>query len=80
MTRIILDEAMRAKLQNLKEPLELCDESGRALARVLPIIDLTGYDLTEPPISEEELQRIERSDKWYTTNEVLERLSRMSES
>jgi hypothetical protein len=37
-------------------------------------LDPSEYDLTEPPISEEELRRREQSDEWYTTEQVLEHL------
>jgi hypothetical protein len=36
MTRIILDAEMRNKLLNLSQPLELCDEAGHVLGRVMP--------------------------------------------
>ena len=36
MTRIICDAALREKLHDLATPLELCDESGHVLARVVP--------------------------------------------
>jgi hypothetical protein len=74
MTRVIVDETLRNKLGNLLEPLELCDESGRVLARVVPFHDLDGYEPWEPPISEEELQRREQSSKWHTTEQVLAHL------
>jgi hypothetical protein len=74
MTRVIVDETLRNKLGNLLEPVELCDESGRVLARVVPLQDLDDYELWEPPISEEELQRRERSEKWHTTEQVLAHL------
>jgi hypothetical protein len=74
MTRVIVDETLRTKLHNLSEPLDLCDESGRVLARVTPLPDLSQYEPWEPPISEEELRRREQSDKWYTTEQVLARL------
>ena len=60
MTRIIVDETLRNKLHNLSEPLELCDESGRLLAQLFPILDLSEYEPCEPPISEEELRRLIR--------------------
>jgi hypothetical protein len=74
MTRIVIDEALRNKLHNLTEPLELCDESGRVLARVTPQRDFSKYGPKKPPVSEEELRRREKSDKWYTTEEVLNHL------
>ncbi len=36
MTRIVVDEALRTRFHNFAEPFELCDESGRVLARVIP--------------------------------------------
>ncbi len=32
MTQIVLDAALRSKLHDLKQTLELCDESGNVLA------------------------------------------------
>jgi hypothetical protein len=74
MTRIIIDEALRKKLHNFSEPLELCDESGRSLARVVPVVDLTQYEAWEPPINEEEMRRREQSNKWYSTEQVIAHL------
>lgn len=71
MTRIILDDAMKAKLGNLAEPLELCDQHGRVLARVLPWPDPNEFDL-DPKISQEEIERLSASqEKGYTTAEVI---------
>ena len=74
MTKIIVDEVLRSKLRNLSEPLDLCDESGRVLARVTPELDLSKYGPKEPPISDEELRRREKSDKWSSTEQVLDHL------
>jgi hypothetical protein len=71
MTRIILDADLRAKLFNLIQPLELCDESGCVLGRLFPTIDLSHYEPWEPPNSEEELRRREEETESYTTAEVL---------
>lgn len=76
MTRITLDGEMRSRLLNLTLPLELCDESGQVLARVLPTIDPALYEGLEPQISREELQRRKQNKgKTYTTAEVLARLN-----
>ncbi len=72
MTRITLDNELRSKLHNLTEPLELCDESGRVVGRVVPEVDLSRYEQWEPPMSEEEFRRLEQSNEpCYTTAEVL---------
>jgi hypothetical protein len=74
MTRIVVDEELGKQLLSAKQPVELCDGSGRVLARVMPRLDLSKYGPKEPPISEEELSRREKSDQWYTTEQVLEHL------
>ena len=74
MIRIVLDTTLREKLHNLDQPLELCDETGRVLARVMPYYDPAEYGPLEPQVSEEELRRRARSDKWYTTEQVLAHL------
>jgi hypothetical protein len=78
MSRIIVDDALRAKLQNFSRPLELCDESGKILGRVFPALDLSEYEAWEPPISEDELRRREQSnEKRYTTAEVIAHLEKL---
>jgi hypothetical protein len=74
MSKIPLDPALRSKLLDLRQPLGLCDELGRVLARVPPVPDLSEYEPWEPDISEEELQRREQSDKWYSSEQVLAHL------
>jgi hypothetical protein len=36
-TKIILDETLRSRLNNLTEQVELCDEAGKTLAHCLPL-------------------------------------------
>ena len=72
MTRIVIDAETRRKLLDLASPLELCDESGRVLARLTPRYDPSEYEELEPPISEEEMRRREDyKGRTYTTAEVL---------
>ena len=78
MTRIILEPEVRQKLLNLKQPLELCDDSGKVLARVLPVLDHSEYYDLDPKISKEEFRRrIQNKGKTYTTAEVLARLEKL---
>lgn len=79
MTKVVLDPALKSKLHNLTEPLELCDESGQILAHVLPVPDLSEYEAWEPQFDEEELRRQEQSGKWYTTEQVLAHLRSLEE-
>ena len=67
MTRILFDEVLRQKLLDLRQPLELCDETGRVVGRVTP---------AEPQLSEEELQRREQEPD-FSTAEVLAHLEKL---
>jgi hypothetical protein len=72
MTRIICDALLREKLHDLAKPLELCDESGHVLARVVPVLNPELHASSEPQISTEELdRRLASKGKTYTTAEVL---------
>jgi hypothetical protein len=78
ITKIIYDSVLREKLSNLAQPIELCDESGRVLARVLPAIDPARDTEIEPQISEDELKRRSvHQGRTYTTAEVLTYLDRL---
>jgi hypothetical protein len=72
MTRILYDAALKEKLPNLDEPIELCDEEGHVLARIQRVLDPALHWDLKPQISKEELER-RRSyqGKTYTTAEVL---------
>ena len=78
MTKIICDSALREKLHDLAKPLELCDEAGHVLARVVPVLDLELEASSEPQITGEELdRRIESRGKTRTTAEVLAYLAHL---
>ncbi|HVC92240.1 MAG TPA: hypothetical protein VND64_01050 [Pirellulales bacterium] len=68
MTRITLDAETRAKLLNLIEPLDLCDETGRVLGTYTPLAFPEDDD--EPQLSDEELRR-RAQGPGYTTDEVI---------
>lgn len=73
MTQVVLDAVLRSKLNDLKEPLELVDEQGAVLAKIYPAppVDPPGWVRVEPPpLSEEDLARLEQEPS-YTTAEVL---------
>jgi hypothetical protein len=77
MTQIIVDESLRSRLNNLVEPLELCDASGRVLATLTPAVDLSDYEPCEPEITEQELREREQSDQWVTSEELHAHLKRL---
>ena len=80
MTRIIVDEALRSRLKNFAEPLELCDACGRVLARLTAMTDLVDYEPCEPEITEEELRTREQAQEWHTTAELLAQLTNLEHS
>lgn len=78
MTRVTVDDDLRRKLHDLSHEIELCDEEGRVLARVKPVVDLSQFEFEIPFASEEELDRLERSnERRYTTQEMLDYLERL---
>jgi hypothetical protein len=74
MTRIVVDPNLHTKLEQLEEPVELCNKSGRVIGRFTPLPDGDPAKM-RPQVSDEELQRRKISGgKRYTTAEVLARL------
>jgi hypothetical protein len=77
MTQIIVDAALRGKLHDLRQPLELCDETGRVLARIVPATTPSGGQPKEPPpLSKEEMQR-RAQEPDFSTAEVLAFLEKL---
>lgn len=74
MTRLTLDEPMKSRLDDLTEPVEFCDETGRVLGRYIPSFDPDDYEPLVPQVSDDELQRRRASREWYSTADVLQHL------
>jgi hypothetical protein len=74
MNMIIIDEALRQKLQGLTQELQLVSETGRVLGTFLPATRRSPTLPGEPPLNEEELRLIEQSTEWYSTDQVLAHL------
>lgn len=79
MTKLILNKDLLAKLGQLRERTELCDEDGRAIGvfQPDPSRDRSLYEGAEIPVSEEELQRAEQDPESFTTSEVLAYLEKL---
>ena len=78
MSQVILDANVSSKLSDLTYCVELCDPSGRVLGYFTPRIDMSELEFASPDVSEEELDRREKSnEKRYTTAEVLAYLERL---
>jgi hypothetical protein len=74
MTKLMIDAATLAKLPNLDEPLEVCDESGKTLGYSHPVA--RAEQSARSPFSDEELQRRRQQRTGRPLAEVLDRLSR----
>jgi hypothetical protein len=78
MSRITVSASVRQVLEQIDQPVELCDEAGNLLGRFLPKFDSTKYEWLSPEISEEELERRENSrERRYTTAEVIAHLENL---
>jgi hypothetical protein len=78
VNRVVLDAALRSKVNDWTRQLEICDEAGQVLGRFIPTTDPSLYDRSEPTISREEMDRRKRSTgPTYTTAEVLDHLERL---
>ncbi len=77
MTKLVADAALHAKLQGLKEMVEICDESGNVLGFFHPIMRLADVDPASlpPPISEEEAEQLRRQPA-RLLKDILEDLQR----
>jgi hypothetical protein len=78
MTKVLIDESLRSKLNGLNEEMELCDESGRTPGHFLPA-DLFrkllyAYAESECPYSKEELERMRQETGGRSLAEIWERL------
>jgi len=79
MTRVIVDDALRAKLHNLAEPLVLCDMQGQVFGHFIPAVDFSQWEPASPGVSDEELDRRARSnERRFSTAEVLAHLEGLS--
>jgi len=81
MVRITIDEELRKRFLDFSDDIELCDESGRVVARFqrsTPWSDPDQWEPITPEISPEEIQqRLNSYERIYTTAEVLEKLSKL---
>ena len=75
MTRLRIDASLPAKLLQLTEAAELCDEAGKVIGRFNPVFDPSKWEIIGPELTEAELDRRANSQgPWYTTEEVLAHL------
>ena len=75
MHKVTVDTSLVAKLGDLGEQIELCDEQGRTLGYYVPAsYDPSLYTWAEEQVSVEELERRRQESGGHTTAEILKRL------
>lgn len=78
MTQIKLDATLSSQLHGLGQVVELCDPSGKVLGKFVPTVDDSEWEPITPDVTEEELDRREKSnEKRYTTAEVIAYLEKL---
>jgi hypothetical protein len=71
MIRIVVDETIKKQLLHAKEPCEVVDAAGNKLGNFTP--DYVGY---ECPLSDEELDRIQKEGGGRPLKDILRELER----
>ncbi len=78
MGKVVLDEALKSKLNGLNEPVEVCDEAGRTVGQFLPqglYRDLL-VAWSKTWISDEELERLSQQQGGRPLAEIWKDLGR----
>jgi hypothetical protein len=76
MNKIVLDEALKAKLNGLKETVEVRDEIGRVVGQFVPqkLYMKLLYAWAKTAVTKEELEEADRSGPGQPLDELLKRL------
>jgi hypothetical protein len=78
VNKIILDPPALAKLDDLKEGAEICDETGRVVGYFRPAAHFLDYDENEMNVDDEELERIEQNLDGRPLREIIKDLEAKS--
>ncbi len=78
MTKVIVDNTLRAKLNGFRDHVELCDESGRTVGHFLPeaVYNKLLYASVEIPLTQEEIERRRQETGGRTLPEIWKSLGR----
>jgi hypothetical protein len=78
MNEVIVDAALKARLNNLDDVMKVRDESGRILGYFHPVIEPAAADEREirSPVSLEELERRRGQRTGRALEEILDELNR----
>ena len=75
MTKVTLDAATLAKLKDLNELLEVCDESGRTLGYFHPVVPSESLKAMSP-FSDEEIEEFRQQRTGRPLSEILSDLNK----
>jgi hypothetical protein len=77
VTKLVVDAATKAKLNNLDGLLEFCDEAGRTLGYFHSVLkeESRGGNQIQSPFTEEELERRRQQRTGRSLTEILEGLT-----
>jgi hypothetical protein len=77
MSRVILDQQMRSKLNGLNEQVEICDESGNTLGHFVPESLYREFLVawSRSNLSDEDLERRRQEPRGRTLAEIWQKLS-----
>ncbi len=78
MNRVVVDPATHARLREVRQTLELCDDSGRLVGHFVPTLDPSECADLEPHVSEAELDRRERAGGGRPLVDILTDLEKRS--
>lgn len=78
MVKLTVDQDTRTKLYDLRERLQLCDESGRVLGYFQPVVDPSDYEGVDSQVSQEELNLRSREGGGRPLAEILADLEKRS--
>jgi hypothetical protein len=81
MTRVTIDDEIRKVLLNFTKPLELCDETGSILGKLIPtkpdVAADDWIDLTPDETGEEIDRAIDSGEETYTTQDLIDQIKKM---
>jgi hypothetical protein len=81
MTRVTIDNEIRKVLLNFTKPLELCDETGSILGKLIPTKpDVAAHDWIDltPDETDEEIDRaIDSGEETYSTQDLIDQIKKM---
>ena len=80
MTKVVLDTGFLARLDGIRQPALLCDESGRVIGCFEPVEPPTGKgeDGTESPFSDEEIARFRQQRSGRPLQDILTALESLA--